>query len=111
MLNPNRIRDHLANERTYLAWVRLSVALMGFGVLIARVRSEAGPHNGRGVALGMLFASAGILTVLLSTLHYFHVQRAIESESYQPLRNGAFAVAFLVVLVGVGVLALLFGTR
>src|ERR1700689_5438043 len=33
-----RVRDHLANERTYLAWTRTGVAIMGFGVVIARLR-------------------------------------------------------------------------
>ena len=27
----NRARDHLANERTFLAWVRTSVAVVVFG--------------------------------------------------------------------------------
>lgn len=36
--NPNRIRDHLANERTYLAWMRSGISLLGFGVLIVRIR-------------------------------------------------------------------------
>lgn len=31
------VRDHLANERTFLAWLRTAMALMGFGVLIARL--------------------------------------------------------------------------
>jgi putative membrane protein len=30
-------RDHLANERTLLAWVRTSIAFMGFGVAIAKL--------------------------------------------------------------------------
>ena len=29
-------RDHAANERTYLAWVRTALALMGFGLLVER---------------------------------------------------------------------------
>ena len=29
-----RIRDHLANERTFLAWLRTGMAMMGFGVVI-----------------------------------------------------------------------------
>ncbi|CBN54906.1 MULTISPECIES: YidH family protein [Kamptonema] len=36
--NPSRVRDHLANERTYLAWMRTAIALMGFGVAIVRLR-------------------------------------------------------------------------
>ncbi|MCB9612927.1 MAG: DUF202 domain-containing protein [Sandaracinus sp.] len=30
-------RDHLANERTLLAWVRTALAFMGFGVAIAKL--------------------------------------------------------------------------
>ncbi|MCG2888420.1 MAG: DUF202 domain-containing protein [Sulfolobales archaeon] len=28
--------DHLANERTFLAWVRTGIALIGFGLVIAK---------------------------------------------------------------------------
>jgi putative membrane protein len=35
-LNPNRARDHLANERTFLAWVRTGVATIVFGFAIGR---------------------------------------------------------------------------
>ena len=31
-----RTREHLANERTLLAWVRTAVALMGLGFVVAR---------------------------------------------------------------------------
>lgn len=30
------LRDHLANERTLLAWLRTAIALMGFGLVVAR---------------------------------------------------------------------------
>jgi hypothetical protein len=41
MDNPDdddRARDHLASERTYLAWTRTGRATMGFGVVIAKLR-------------------------------------------------------------------------
>ena len=34
--NPNLARDHLANERTFLAWVRTGVAIVVFGFAIGR---------------------------------------------------------------------------
>lgn len=51
--NPNRARDHLANERTYLAWIRTAVSLMGFGVLIVKLRftHTADAPGGRHFAL------------------------------------------------------------
>jgi|GEM_PF-5432662 len=33
---PDRQREHQANERTFLAWLRTSIALIGFGFAIAR---------------------------------------------------------------------------
>ncbi|KAA0129612.1 DUF202 domain-containing protein [Chryseobacterium sp. SN22] len=32
----NNTSDHLANERTFLAWLRTSVALMGFGFILVK---------------------------------------------------------------------------
>jgi putative membrane protein len=34
--NIDRIREHQANERAFLAWLRTSLALIGFGFAIAR---------------------------------------------------------------------------
>lgn len=46
---PGLIQARLANERTLLAWLRTAVALMGFGIMIARL----------GVFLETLAASTG----------------------------------------------------
>jgi putative membrane protein len=86
-LNPSRVRDHLANERTYLAWMRTAVGLMGFGVVILRLRAFqpiAVPGPGYGWKLGLLFSGVGLLTVLLSTFQYFAVRRDIEEDTYEP---------------------------
>jgi uncharacterized membrane protein YidH (DUF202 family) len=39
-----KIRDHLANERTFLAWVRTALGLIGLGFVLARM----GPHRRAG---------------------------------------------------------------
>jgi uncharacterized membrane protein YidH (DUF202 family) len=41
MPNIDRQREHQANERTFLAWLRTSIALIGFGFAIARFTSHA----------------------------------------------------------------------
>ena len=39
------LRDYLAEERTFLAWIRTGIALMGFGFLVAHFGSFADePH-------------------------------------------------------------------
>lgn len=78
-LNPSRVRDHLANERTYLAWTRTGISLLGFGVVIVRLRVLQPPflpRVGNSWKLGLLFSLVGLITVLLSTIHYFTVRRS-----------------------------------
>ena len=36
MPEDGKISDHLANERTFLAWIRTSVGLMGFGFVVVK---------------------------------------------------------------------------
>jgi len=87
-LNPNRIRDHLANERTYLSWMRSGISLLGFGVLIVRIRVLRPPlapqPPGYGWRLGLAFSIVGLLMVALSCLHYFGVRNDIEDDHYEP---------------------------
>ncbi|PQV64396.1 putative membrane protein [Abditibacterium utsteinense] len=110
--NPNRTRDHLANERTYLAWMRTAIALLGFGIVIVRLRYGA-PLESRGPVhgweLGLVFCAAGLLSVVGATLHFFHVQNAIENENYEPEKRWIVACSALVVLVGIGVIWYLIG--
>jgi putative membrane protein len=88
MRNPNRIRDHLANERTFLAWMRSGIALLGFGVLIVRIRLLRPPlapqPPGNGWRLGLAFTLVGLLMVVLSAFHYFGVRNDIEDDTYDP---------------------------
>jgi putative membrane protein len=34
------LRDYLAEERTFLAWTRTGIALMGFGFLVAHIKAN-----------------------------------------------------------------------
>lgn len=107
--NPNRTRDHLANERTFLAWIRTAVALMGFGILIVKLRFTplSAPH-GHGWELGLVFALAGIAMTLGASRHYFIGLQAIETGNFEPARNWILACSALVSLIGLGVLLYLF---
>ncbi|MBD2195470.1 MULTISPECIES: YidH family protein [Calothrix] len=108
----DRVRDHLANERTYLAWMRSGIALMGFGVLIVRLRIIRPPlapqPPGSGWKLGLAFALVGVLTVLLSTQHYFAVRRDIDEDTYQPPDRWILLASLAVVLLGGRVLYYVF---
>lgn len=110
--NPNRIRDHLANERTYLSWMRSAIALMGFGVLIVRMRLLRPPFApqapGNGWKLGLAFAIVGLLTVLLSTQHYFAIRDHIEEDTYEPPDRWVLLSSLAILFLGAGVIYYVF---
>jgi len=104
--NPNRVRDHLANERTYLAWMRTAIAMIGFGVVIVRLRVFHPPLSrqpGDGWKLGLTFSLVGLVTVLLTTVHYFIVRRDIDEDTYEPADRWVtlFSIAITILATGV----------
>jgi putative membrane protein len=115
----SRVRDHLANERTFLAWVRTGVSLVGFGIVIAKIRyalvgvgigagataAALPPETGRrSTLLGGAFAVIGLLTLLLGAVRYLTGERAIERNTYQPGGGQLLAFAALLLLLGIAVL-------
>ncbi len=110
-VNPSRVRDHLANERTYLAWMRTAIALMGFGVVILRLRAfhpPLVPRPGYGWKLGLLFSIVGLLTVFLSTWQYFVVRRDIDEDIYEPADRWVVLFSLAVTLLGAGIIYFVF---
>ncbi len=112
MRNPNRIRDHLANERTFLAWMRSAISLLGFGVLIVRIRLLRPPlapqPPGNGWRLGLAFTLVGLLMVVLSAFHYFGVRRDIEDDTYDPPDRWVLLATLVVLGLGSCVVAYVF---
>lgn len=109
--NSSRVRDHLANERTYLAWMRTAISLMGFGVVIVRLRFFQPPLNttpGNGWKLGLIFSLVGLTTVLLSTYHYFAVRYDIDEDTYEPPDRWVLLFSLAVILMGAGIIYYVF---
>jgi putative membrane protein len=109
--NPSRVRDHLANERTYLAWMRTAISLMGFGVVIVRLRFFKPPLTttpGNGWKLGLIFSLVGLVTVLLSTHHYFAVRHDIDEDTYESSDRWILVFSIAVLLLGAGIIYYVF---
>lgn len=104
--NPNRTRDHLSNERTYLAWIRTALSLIGFGFVVVRFRSAmpsvaATPNHS--LTLGLLFCCVGLLLVPFANWQYFRVMHTIENENFEPSQRAISIASTLIFLIGVGV--------
>lgn len=59
-------RFTLANERTFLAWIRTALALLAGGVLLHQFATELGPR----VAVTVLSVGLGVVAAVLSILSY-----------------------------------------
>jgi inner membrane protein YidH len=55
--------DELANDRTFLAWLRTGIATMGLGFVVAKVALIVQPNNKTASNQG-LYAVVGVLIVL-----------------------------------------------
>ena len=112
--SPEKVRDHLANERTHLAWVRTSIALLGFGVVVARLPfvvgvRQPGPdtgipaegHGGRALLLGLLFCAVGVIALGLSASVYVRNRKAIESGAFVPAGLSLLVLTAIIAVLGV----------
>ncbi len=111
--NSSRVREHLANERTYLAWMRVAIGLMGFGVVIVRFHHFFPPQvntPGSSWKLGLILSLVGLMTVLLSTWHYFAIRRFIDSDTYEPSSRWVILFSLAVTLLGGGIIYFVFTT-
>ncbi|KZT29966.1 hypothetical protein NEOLEDRAFT_1055476 [Neolentinus lepideus HHB14362 ss-1] len=88
-------RDHLANERTVLAYVRTSLALASMGVALVQFLSLA-EHSSlvRDIArpVGAVGIVLGILTLILGVSRYFIVQSALTLGQFPVARASVFTV-------------------
>jgi putative membrane protein len=113
------LRLHQANERTFLAWMRTALALIGAGFIVARfgmfMRELAAAHGteipasaGWSQWLGVGLTSLGAVTIVGSLFRYRSVATAIERhEVGSPGSIWIYVVSVLVVLLGAGVVVLL----
>jgi putative membrane protein len=72
-------RDQLANERTYLAWTRTSLSLIGAGLALLKWD---------GTVLGYLLVATGILLLVTSTRRYFRVMHLLQEGRFEPNVSG-----------------------
>jgi putative membrane protein len=119
-LAEGRFRDHAANERTMLAWLRTGIALMAFGFAIARFAlflrqlSEARDPGGRAVHglgstwFGVALVVLGLVTNAAATVRYETNRRAILAErSVAPSPMLVYVVGVASVVIGATMAAVL----
>lgn len=112
-INPRAdLRDYLAAERTFLAWIRTGVALMGFGFVVARFglilqemqiteHPSADPPYGFSLWFGTTLIVVGVIVNLLSAWHHSRLNRELDRGQpghSRPLIQTVIIALFLALL-------------
>ncbi len=94
------IREHLANERTLLSWVRTGISLISIGLVVERAGAlvdasmKVGSTNASEL-FGLALALLGALTLVLGTTQFLRNRRRISTGEFVPS-----AAAYLIIVTG-----------
>jgi len=108
--NPNRARDHLANERTFLAWVRTGIATIIFGFAIGRfsialreflsLQGHGSFTSGVTAWFGVISIVGGVLLILAGLARYRQTRLQLDTDSFEPAGFVIDIVSYLLGLFG-----------
>jgi len=104
----SNLGNHLANERTFLAWVRTSIGVMAFGFVVVKftlfikeisiVLKEplTGSSHGYSSILGIFLVGFGVLIGFLAFFRYKRIDKLIKDDSYQ---SSSLLTSFLAICI------------
>ena len=118
----SRNRDYLANERTFLAYMRSALAFIAFGFVIARfslftreISSIAHirvPNTHTSAEFGVGMAITGIVLGIYGTTRYANTNTAIRQNEPRPMPVAAAIIsAVAIAAIGIVVALALFEIR
>jgi putative membrane protein len=103
------IQQHLANERTFLAWIRTAIAIIGVGFLVTNLHftmrsslSTVGDLLAN--AIGIASVGVGIITIIMATVVYFKKITTINEQTFTASKKYIITLSILIVVI-----TLLFG--
>lgn len=98
------IQQHLANERTFLAWVRTGIATIGLGFLASGIVFRATQYSYYihkiASIVGICSVFLGILVVVLATLDYFSKRKGINNGSFHSSKIIVIFIFLSLILIG-----------
>ena len=107
-----KVTDHLANERTFLAWVRTGLATITFGFVVERfglLLRELGFKSGLDPVLSVHYSSIigvtltllGVVIMIVALVNFLQIRRSIDKEQFHPQAGFAILLTILASLIGV----------
>jgi putative membrane protein len=106
-IKSDRVTDHMANERTYLAWVRTGITVIALGFVVAKfgiIVRELGTGTsstsfGLSSVIGVLLVIAGSLMEVMALRSFIRNRNSIESGTYSPSYFSEVWVGIMVLIM------------
>jgi len=116
----NNFKDHSANERTYLAWIRTSIAIMAFGFLIEKFDlfiSYLGKNHLEDAHLlesttaeivGISLFIIGVIIMIVASIRYFSYEKDIDDPQLVRYRAKKTNIIFMLLILLLSLFALFY---
>ncbi|HLV31699.1 MAG TPA: DUF202 domain-containing protein [Chitinispirillaceae bacterium] len=95
---PNR-RVHMANERTYLAWVRTAIGIIAFGFAIERFSFIDVQQSAHWAAL--LLVAFGVIIQVFAFIRYRTIEKSLDEGRYKSNLFLTASLTFFVIVMGI----------
>ncbi|MCL4512148.1 MAG: DUF202 domain-containing protein [Bacteroidetes bacterium] len=116
-------RIHMANERTFLAWIRTSIGIMAFGFVVEKFAlfikkisyflgksgvpetNVPSPH-GYSSVFGIFLVGLGALMGALAFIRFKKVERQIDEDTYQT--SFALDILLTISVIAIGIFLVIY---
>lgn len=92
-------RDHLANERTFLAWVRTALAVIGLGVLLGKLVETDGLLA---EIIGLAMVAFGAAMLVYSVTRFERLTKLLNAGQFLTASWGPLLLAGLGMVIAIG---------
>ena len=113
--NNAHARDHLANERTLLAWIRTSIGIMAFGFVVVKFSlflkevslilgknaTNLPAQHGYSSVIGILLVAVGGIVLLLSYLKYNRTEKQLNNDTFTSSTRLILSLTIIILLISV----------
>ncbi|HAQ21409.1 MAG TPA: hypothetical protein DCR40_19595 [Prolixibacteraceae bacterium] len=113
---------HMANERTFLAWIRTSIGIMAFGFVVEKfalfmkqmtiilgkstIENSIPPSHGYSAIVGIFLVGFGTLLSLLAFARYKKVEKQIDEDTYKS--SSILDILLLLAVLAVGIFLVIY---
>ena len=109
-----KVTDHLANQRTFLAWIRTGLATITFGFVVERfglLLRELGLKSSTSASdraihysaiIGVALVVFGVAMMIVALISFLQIRQSIDEENFRP--QAAFEIVLTVLASLIGLL-------